>query len=442
MGLSSAISSWLYIQHRQKQYTQKSALSPTSPFEHANLILDSGIQAMEIVYLGSRLRSDNFRDYPIELLFHLEQCLRLPVREALNLQDVPDFFEIMKDNAKKDLGDPFPFNRTQPIGNYEDTALAYRKSICDLEVPTCLFEPTCSGGVVDMIKKGDVQGLEKRLQEGLLPNGLSIAGFSLLSLAVVHMQVKCVELLLRYAASPSLNGYWFAARPLDYIMPAPLSYSCRDHKAIIQMLVNAGSSFSYTNVLDSIFLYDDIDLLQRVLDEPPGLLANWPRSGFEFILHRLARHGKGCDEIIDLIASRAPEAARQITAMGCTPLHYAVRNKNDVNMVKKLLRLPIYLSALDCNQISALALAVGENHVEAVKAMIGHPDINLLQLHEVWDFNMTPLGQAMGQRNHTLMIMLLTHPRMCLTKSARDAALVKARELGLDDDLMEQIGRL
>ncbi|RAH61457.1 ankyrin [Aspergillus piperis CBS 112811] len=397
---------------------------------------------MEVVYLTKQFRIDKFRDCPVELLFHLEQCLRLPVREALNLQDVPDFFETMRNHAKKDFECPSLSNPTRRINIYEFAARKYRKGFCDLEVPTCLFEPTCSDGVVDTIKKGDVQGLEKRLQEGLHPDGYSVAGIPLLCLAVVHMQVECVELLLRYTANPSARGYWFAAGPLDYVMPAPLSYSCRDHKAIIRMLVNAGSFFSYPNVLDSIFLYNDIDLLKRVMDEPPGLFAEWPHSGFEFIFHRLAWHGKGCDEIIDLIDSRAPEAARQIAPTGHTPLHYAVVNKNDVNMVKKLLRLPIYLSALDYNQNSALAMAVKENHVEAVKAMLGLPDINLLQLHEVWDFNITPLGQAMRQRNQTLMTMLLTHPRMCLTERARDAALVQAKELGLDDYLMEQISRL
>ncbi|PYH35200.1 ankyrin [Aspergillus neoniger CBS 115656] len=397
---------------------------------------------MEIVYLAKRWRVDKFRDCPVELLFHLEQCLRLPVREALNLQDQPDFFETLKNHAKKDLECPFPSDRTHPITIYEDAAYKYRKSFCDLEVPTCLFEPTCPGGVVDMIKKGDVQGLEKRLQQGLHPDGYSIAGIPFLCLAVVHMQVECIDLLLRYTTSPSPRGYWFAAGPLDYVMPAALSYSCRDHKAIIRTLVNVGSFFSYTNVLDSIFLYDDINLLKRVMDEPPGLFAEWPHSGFEFIFHRLAWHGKGCDEIIDLINSRKPDAAHQISAMGHTPLHYAVENKNDVNMVRKLLRLPINLSALDKNEVSALTKAVIDNYVEAVNAMISHPDINLLQLHEVLDFNKTPLGQAMTQRNQTLFIMLLSDPRMCLTERARDAALVHARKVGLDDYFIEQISTL
>ncbi|GKZ35323.1 hypothetical protein AbraIFM66950_005918 [Aspergillus brasiliensis] len=80
-------------------------------------------------------------------------------------------------------------------------------------------------------------------------------------------------------------------------------------------------------------------------------------------------------------------------------------------MVNNLLRHQIDLSALNSDGISALAMAVTLDKVEAVKAMIRHPNINLPQFHEVVPFSKTPLGQAMEAYDYKVMEMLLTDPQ-------------------------------
>ncbi|KAI3013062.1 hypothetical protein CBS147346_65 [Aspergillus niger] len=398
---------------------------------------------MEIIKLPRKQRAqERPRVWPPELLNHIEHCLGLPVRQALSIIDWKDFFSSVKWEANRYRDNNCTPGQLLEMSIYEKAAHQYRIGFCDLEEPTCIFEPTHPGGVVDQIKNGDVQGLKRRLDEGLDADGYNLAGIPLLSLAVVHMQPGCVELLLTYCASPKTRGYWLVAEPLDYVMPAPLSDSFGHQDAIIRMLINAGSSFSYFNVLDSIFLSDSLDLLRKVVQQPPGLFANWPNSGYEMILLRVARYGKGCVEIADLIVTMVPEVLEVKTTLGDTALHFALFNIEAESMVKNLLRFRIDLLALNATNVSALAIAVRKGLVGAVEAMLSRQYIDLLQLHEVIPFSETPLGQAIETRNEYLMHLLLTDRCMCLTERAQNAALDLARVWGYEGSWVALIQNL
>ncbi|OJJ73418.1 hypothetical protein ASPBRDRAFT_194368 [Aspergillus brasiliensis CBS 101740] len=397
--------------------------------------------SMEIVRLPKpKLTLTQADDWPTELLFHMERCLRLPVREAFELEEEPKFFEVMKEEAKRDR-EHFPTLRPiRPPTNYEEIVYEYRSSFCDLEEPTCPLEPTETGGVVHMIKNGDVEGLERRLQTGLDPNGFSVAGIPLLSLAVAHRQVQCVELLLRYEACSSPRNYWSPAGPLDYVMPILLESESPDQRTIIQLLIDAGSRFAYFNVLDSIFLYNEVTLLRKVMQDRSGIFFSPPSNPvLRPIPFRVAKYGKGCEKILDMIVHWKSDVLEEKGSRDYTPLHYAVFNTKDFHMANNLLRYQIDPSVLNHDGISALAIAVHWNKVGAVEAMIGHPKISLPHLHEVVPFSKTPLGRAMETHNYTLMDMLLSDPRMCLSEKAQSTAIYWARALKFDEQWVARI---
>ncbi|PYI11766.1 ankyrin [Aspergillus sclerotiicarbonarius CBS 121057] len=357
-------------------------------------------------------------DWPLELCLHIEQCLHRPLSTLVDLGQDMAFFRLLKVEAMKEQ-DP------KAIEDLETEPAFYKHEYSKGIAQRCMFEPLKVENIPPIVKYGITKELEYMLQTSLEPTFVSDTGVPLLSLAVVHLQLDCVKLLLKYKADPNQIGFWRKAYPLDYVLPHHLQDSYATQCAIIEVVIQAGGRFTFASAIDIICLENRLDLLQQAVRNETDI------RGLRFahdatVLHRAALKISGGPEIIDYIIEQAPELLNMTDTLGHTALHYALQNTNR-DVVKYLLRFPIDLSVVDSFHESALSVAIWSNRVGAVDGMMGRHDLDMLQLHQDIPFDKTPLGRAITTRNEGLLDLLLNYPRMRVPESTRDLALALTR---------------
>ncbi|PWY94645.1 ankyrin [Aspergillus sclerotioniger CBS 115572] len=354
-------------------------------------------------------------DWPLELCLHMEECLGVSVKQFVLLRSDMSFYRLLQVEAilsedRALVGFPLEIYRCRYIGG---------------RASRCLFEPCTSEAAPRLMRDGNCKGLQHLLDNGMDPCVYSTSEIPLLALAVAHMQLECVRLLLHYQANPNQTGYWRDARPLDYVLPHCLSDSYPTQSTIIEVLIEAGGTFTFANVIDTICVDNRLDLLHQAVCNGTKIRDLSFAYGAT-ALHRAALNVRGGPEIIDYILEQAPELLNARNTAGHTALQYALWNPNRI-VAMHLLRYPIDLYALDVTKESALTTAIGYNRMDIVDAIMGRKDLDMLQLHRDIPFHQTPLGRAITTRNEELLDFLLSYPRMHVPKSARDLALDQTR---------------
>ncbi|KAK1139684.1 hypothetical protein N8T08_000553 [Aspergillus melleus] len=283
---------------------------------------------------------------------------------------------------------------------------------------------------------GRVGALKGFLDAGVSPDSYTISGHRMLSVAIMHDQVDCANLLLHYQANPRLPDL---TGNIDVECRVPFYHaaaSCGMGGEVIYSLIEVGVKITSMNVFRLIRNRPDaLDILSYAVEYGTDLGSLTGRDG-STILHnaiydwmefypfvqedgrRVSKPLVGDPGLIEYIVINYPELIDEQNLIGQTALHKALcYTKNNPGIAEKLMELECAVGISDEWGRQELHYAVQQlqGDAEIVRALCRRSEVDVNAIANIIPYGrVEPLRMAVYDGNYEMANVLLEDPRVSI----------------------------
>ncbi|KAI9040962.1 ankyrin repeat domain-containing protein [Aspergillus affinis] len=290
--------------------------------------------------------------------------------------------------------------------------------------------------MVQAIIDGRLDALKGFLDAGVSPDSYTISGHRMLSVAIVHDQVDCANLLLQYQANPRLPDL---TGNIDVECRVPFYHaaaSCRMGGEFIYSLIEIGVKITSMNVFHLIRNRPDaLDILAYAVEYGTDLGSLTGQDG-STILHnaiydwmefypfvqedgrQVSRPLVGDPRLIEYIVINYPELIDEQNLIGQTALHRALcYSKNNPGIAEQLIELECAVGISDEWGRQELHYAVQQLqcNAEIVRALCRRSEVDVNAIADIIPYGrVEPLRMAVYDGNYEMANVLLEDPRVAI----------------------------
>lgn len=300
------------------------------------------------------------------------------------------------------------------------------------------------------IKDGRVDALQGFLDAHVSPDSYTIDGYRMLSVAIMHDQVDCAELLLQYHANPrrpDIMGNLDVACRVPFYHAAA---SCGRGGEVIYWLLEAGIKITSMHIFRLIRNRPDA---LEILDYAVGFgtdLGSLSGHDGSTILHnalydwtevypivqkdglRVSKPLVGDPGLIEYIVASYPDLLDEQNLIGQTALHRALcYSKNNPGIAELLLDMGCSVGNSDAWGRQELHYAVQQLHqnAEVVRTLCSRPEVDVNAIADIIPYGrVDPLRMAVYDGNYEMANVLLENPGVSIHPDCRDFVKSLANE--------------
>ncbi|PWY88234.1 hypothetical protein BO70DRAFT_350623 [Aspergillus heteromorphus CBS 117.55] len=379
---------------------------------------------------------DRVGNWPIELCYHIENCLGHRMSEAADT-DYIDFHDLMKERAKAKA-------------HREHEAVSLEERVCDIfrrsygegntGLTKCLFCPRegpalgmVDERVVHAIKNGDLESLRAfldhptkdrnkgYLEGGCSANSLSWSGFPLITLAVLHSQQACIDILLDYGADVNKRSWWNDGLPLDYIIPYWAGNTHFTGADILWVMLTSEARFTYMNAFNSLCAIPErMHALRAAVAHGTNLRALRGNDGMT-VLQAVYKDFVYFEDIVEYVEEAVPDLMYLKDLRGRSVMWYVACSGNG-EKAREILTMHRAIQVEGWEKEMFVA-SIATGNVYAAKYCLENENFPIKEFHENCEFKDSPLGMALLGGHGGIMRLLLNHPEFIVPEASKRDAL-------------------